>query len=165
MAGEVRGELAGVHLPQSSVHSVVSEFLELPQCALPVAFRHHAALSHSDRGDTACRSCPTRSMADTTPLPCFSPVLTDAVAFHYFPVTYTNTTFNKLSKLQLSNKNRFLCSDCWSASLLGQCLISVHGLLRSLSSPAHTETSCPRPLLFLYKSFPPITTSVIQKML
>ena len=67
---------------------------------------------HSDRGDTACRSCPTRSVADTTPLPCFSPVLTDAVAFHYFPVTYTNTTFNKLSKLQLSNKNRFLCSDC-----------------------------------------------------
>lgn len=68
------------------------------------------------------------------------PALTDVVAFHYFPVTYTNTTFNKLSKLQLRNKNRFLCNDCWDASLLEQNLAGqsrVHGLHRSLSSPAH----------------------------
>ena len=47
------------------------------------------------------------------PGPDFSPTFTDLFAFHYFPMTHTNTTFNMLIKLQLINNNKFLWfSDC-----------------------------------------------------
>lgn len=111
MADEIQRRTSGDPLtPKQYTPSLALELLELPHSALsrwPVVVTQPCLWATEET--VTCYLCSVISGVDKGgPGPDFSPTFTDLLAFHYFPMTPTNTTFNLLIKLQLINNNKVL---------------------------------------------------------
>ena len=126
----------GVLSPHSSTLSQVLESQELPHSVQPCPWALRPLLWAPVDSMLLLLTCPSPSL---TCLPSF-------------PVTYTNSTFHKLTNLWLINNNEWLCSDC-QAPFSGNRAAIFN--VESVFSPINTAASTPVywcVIVFVYKN-------------